>query len=81
MRVAYNNKDGRARLRGYVQFNKYTHTHGRDRSSTSPAAILFCFTAGTLTPHASPSLQTGGGACEHPTAPFARLYKRIVPGG
>ena len=34
--------------------------------------ILFCFTAGTLIPHASPSLQTGGGACEHPTAPFAR---------
>ena len=32
----------------------------------------FCFTAGTLLPHASPSLQTGGGACEHPTAPFAR---------
>ena len=36
------------------------------------AAIFFCFTAGTLIPHASPSLQTGGGACEHPTAPFAR---------
>ena len=33
----------------------------------------FCFTAGTLIPHASPSLQTGGDACEHPTAPFARL--------
>ena len=33
---------------------------------------LFCFTAGTLIPHASPSLQTGGGACEHPTVPFAR---------
>ena len=32
----------------------------------------FCFTAGILIPHASPSLQTGGGACEHPTAPFAR---------
>ena len=45
---------------------------GRDRSSTSSAAILFCFTAGTLIPHASPSLETGGGACEHPTAPFAR---------
>ena len=53
------------------------------KCSTSSAAILFCFTAGTLIPHASPSLQTGGGACEHPTAPFARpgLYKRIVPGG
>ena len=34
--------------------------------------ILFCFTAGTFIPHASPSLQTGGGACEHLTAPFAR---------
>ena len=55
------------------------------RSSTSSAAILFCFTAGTLIPHASPSLQTGGGACEHPMAPFIRKarrrYKRIVPGG
>ena len=27
MRVAYNDKDDRAGLRGYVQFNKYTHTH------------------------------------------------------
>ena len=44
----------------------------KGRSSTSSAAILFCFTAGTLIPHASPSLQTGSGACEHPTAPFAR---------
>ena len=44
----------------------------RDRSSTSSAAILFCFTAGTFIPHVSPSLQTGGGACEHPTAPFPR---------
>ena len=33
---------------------------------------FFFFTAATLIPHASPSLQTGGGACEHPTAPFAR---------
>ena len=38
----------------------------------SSAAIPFCFTAGTLISHASPSLQTGGGACEHTTAPFAR---------
>ena len=44
----------------------------RNRSSTSSAAILLCFTAGTLIPHVSPSLQTGGGACEHPTAPFPR---------
>ena len=41
-------------------------------SSTSPAADLFCFTASTFIPHASPSLQTEGGVCEHPTAPFAR---------
>ena len=48
---------------------------GRDRStinSTSSAAILFCFTASTFIPQTSPSLQTGGGVCEHPTAPFAR---------
>ena len=32
----------------------------------------FCFTAGTFIPHASPSLQTGGGACEHPKAPFSK---------
>ena len=32
----------------------------------------FCFTAGTPIQHVSPSLQTGGVACEHPTAPFAR---------
>ena len=38
----------------------------------SSAAILLCFTSSTVIPHASPSLQTGGGACEHPTAPFAR---------
>ena len=34
----------------------------------SSAAILFCVTVGTLIPHASPSLHTRGGACEHPTA-------------
>ena len=27
MRVASNDEDGRAGLRGSVQFNKYTHTH------------------------------------------------------
>ena len=27
MRVAENDQDDRAELRGYVQFNKYTHTH------------------------------------------------------
>ena len=46
---------------------------GREESSTSSAALLFCFTAGTFVPHALPSLQTGGVACEHPTARFARL--------
>ena len=37
----------------------------------SSAAILFRFTAGTIIWHASSTLQTGGGACGHPTAPFA----------
>ena len=32
----------------------------------------FCFTAGPFIPYASPSLQTGDGVCEHPTAPFLR---------
>ena len=27
MRVAYNDSDDRAGLRGYVQFNKYTYIH------------------------------------------------------
>ena len=27
MRVTYNGQDDRARLRGYVQFNKYTQAH------------------------------------------------------
>ena len=27
MRVAYNDSDGRAGLRGYVQLNKYTYIH------------------------------------------------------
>ena len=27
MRVAYNDNDDRAGLRGYVHFNKYTHTY------------------------------------------------------
>ena len=53
-------------------FQRVPTSGGRDGSSTSSVAIIFCFTAGTLIPHASPSLQTGGGACEHPTAPFAR---------
>ena len=48
-------------------------SRGRDGSSTSLAAVLFCSAACTFIPHASPSLQTGGDACEHSTAPFARL--------
>ena len=36
-------------------------------------AILLCFTAGTFIAHASSPLQTGSGACRHPTAPFAGL--------
>ena len=35
--------------------------------------IIFCFTTGTFVLHASPSLQTGGDACGHPIAPFAKL--------
>ena len=42
-----------------------------DGSSTSSAAILYCFTVGTLMMHASSSLQTGSGAYGHPTALFA----------
>ena len=45
---------------------------GTERSGTFSAAILFRFTADTFIPHASLSLQKGGGACEHPTVPFAR---------
>ena len=31
MRVAYNDSDDRAGLRGYVQFNKYTYIHMTER--------------------------------------------------
>ena len=61
-----------------VQHRSETYSNGSQHlvewteSSTYSAAILFCFTADTLIPHVSPSRQTGGGACEHPTAPFAR---------
>ena len=34
MRVAYNDEDDRAGLRGYVQFNKYTHTHTQTHTHT-----------------------------------------------
>ena len=55
----------------------------RDRSSTSSAAILFCFAAGTLIPHASPSLHRGWRlrAPDGPIRKARRRYKRIVPGG
>ena len=39
-------------------------------SSTSLAAILYCFTVGTFILHVSSSLQTGSGAHRHPTALF-----------
>ena len=61
-----------------VEHRSETHSQrvptsgGKDGSSTSLAAIIFCFTAGTSIPHPSPSLQAGGGACEHPTSPFSR---------
>ena len=45
---------------------------GGNESSTSSATIIFCFTVGTFIPQASSSLQTGSGACGHPTALFAR---------
>ena len=56
LRMAWNDCDDSAGLRGYVRFNKYAYTH----------------TTGTFIPHARSSLQTGSGACGHPTAPFAR---------
>ena len=36
MRVALNDLDDRAGLRGYVQFNKYTHTHTHTQVSLIP---------------------------------------------
>ena len=35
MRVAYNDQDTRAGLRGYVQLNKYTHTHTHARTTAA----------------------------------------------
>ena len=42
MRVAYNDSDDRAGLRGYVQFNKYTyiHTFSKLGKTTTPFALL-----------------------------------------
>ena len=63
----------RVQHRSETHSKEYQHlAPGRERSSTSSAAILFCFIADIFIPDASPSLQTGGDACEHPTAPFAR---------
>ena len=47
---------------------------GRDGSSTSLAAILFCFTAGTLIPHASPSLHRGW----HLRAPDSSVLADVI---
>ena len=62
----------RVRHRSETYSNEFQHLVEGTEVARPSAAILFCFTAGTLIPHASPSLQTGGGACEHPTAPFVR---------
>ena len=37
MRVAYNDYDDRAGLRGYVQFNKYTYIHTYAQAGANPA--------------------------------------------
>ena len=37
MRVAYNDSDDRAGLRGYVQFNKYTYIHPYIHTSIHPS--------------------------------------------
>ena len=39
MRVAYNDYDGRAGLRGYVQFNKYTQTQCTHKLFASPSVL------------------------------------------
>ena len=61
-------------------FRLLTHPHSNESQHLAEGTevarlrrqLFFCFTAGTFLPHASPSLQTGGGTCDHPTAPFAR---------
>ena len=53
-------------------FRRVPASGGGDGGSTSSASILFGFTADTFILRASPSLQTGGGACGHPAAPLAR---------
>ena len=46
--------------------------HWRGQSSRSSAAVLFSFKVDTFIPHAPSSLQTRGGACGYPIAPFVR---------
>ena len=46
----------RVEHRSETHSNESTTSGGRDGSTTSSAAILFCFTTGTFIPHASPSL-------------------------
>ena len=42
--------------------------HLTERTEVARLRLRFsCFTVGTFIPHASPSLQTEGGTCEHPT--------------
>ena len=40
MRVASNDKDDRPGLRGFVQFNKYTHTHERSTQETRTLCVF-----------------------------------------
>ena len=40
MRVAWNDSDDRAGLRGYVQLNKYTYIHTYIQESVSPLSRL-----------------------------------------
>ena len=61
---------GRAQVGDTLQ--RGTSSGGRGGSSTSSVTIFFCFTAGPFVLYVSPSLQTEGGACEHPMARSAR---------
>ena len=68
---------GRAQVGDTLQ--RVSTSSGRDGSSTSSAAILFCCTADTFIPHSSPSLQTGGGTWRAPDSSVRKvwcLYKR-----